>query len=102
MSPINTLPCLHIINLMKLIHPEGPCIQNEMREYLDFALEIRCRVKEQLKWMDGRLRVAATKHVLFPTENSCDFAVLPPEVIDKLQIEFYSDLGRVAYKALAE
>ena len=35
--------------LMKLIHPAGDCTKEEMTEYVAFALEMRRRVKEQLK-----------------------------------------------------
>lgn len=34
---------------MKLIHPDGECSKEEMAEYVSFALEMRRRVKEQLK-----------------------------------------------------
>ncbi|HPZ06909.1 MAG TPA: protease Lon-related BREX system protein BrxL [Candidatus Eremiobacteraeota bacterium] len=38
-----------ISGLMKLIHPDGNCTRDEMAEYIQFALEMRRRVKEQLK-----------------------------------------------------
>jgi ATP-dependent Lon protease len=38
-----------ISGLMKLIHPDGRCSGEEMGEYIQFALEMRRRVKEQLK-----------------------------------------------------
>lgn len=38
-----------ISGLVKLIHPDGQCSKEEMREYISFALEMRRRVKEQLK-----------------------------------------------------
>jgi len=38
-----------ISGLMKLIHPDGQCSKDEMTEYVSFALEVRRRVKEQLK-----------------------------------------------------
>jgi ATP-dependent Lon protease len=37
---------------------------------------------------------------MFPTENRRDFAELPAEIIDKLQIDFYSDPSQAAFKAL--
>jgi predicted ATP-dependent Lon-type protease len=37
-----------------------------------------------------------------PSKNRRDFAELPAEVIDKLQIDFYSDPSQAAIKALAE
>jgi len=45
---------------------------------------------------------AGAKRVMIPTENRRDFAELPAEVIDKLQIDFYSDPSQAAFKALAE
>lgn len=41
-----------ISGLMKLIHPDGQCTLEEMKEYIAFALEMRRRVKEQLKRMN--------------------------------------------------
>ncbi|MCY2986915.1 MAG: hypothetical protein NTY19_03495 [Planctomycetota bacterium] len=38
-----------ISGLLKLIHPDGKCTREEMTEYIQFALEMRRRVKEQLK-----------------------------------------------------
>ena len=45
---------------------------------------------------------AGAKRVMFPTENRRDFAELPTEVIDKLQIDLYSDPAKAAFKALAD
>jgi len=39
--------------LIKLIHPDGKCSKSEIEEYLQFAMELRRRVKEQLKRMGG-------------------------------------------------
>lgn len=39
--------------LVKLIQPDGNCSKAEMEEYLIFAMELRRRVKEQLKRMGG-------------------------------------------------
>lgn len=39
---------------------------------------------------------------MIPTENRLDFAELPADVIDKLQIEFDSDPSQVAFKAPPE
>jgi ATP-dependent Lon protease len=38
-----------VSGLMKLIHPDGQCNKDEMAQYVSFALEVRRRVKEQLK-----------------------------------------------------
>lgn len=42
-----------VSGLVKLIHPDGECCKEEMQEYLTLALELRRRVKEQLKRMGG-------------------------------------------------
>ena len=39
--------------LIKLIHPDGQCSREEVQEYLTLAMELRRRVKEQLKRMGG-------------------------------------------------
>ncbi|MEM2125860.1 MAG: protease Lon-related BREX system protein BrxL [Candidatus Methanosuratincola sp.] len=42
-----------VSGLIKLLHPDGECSKEEMREYLTLAMECRRRVKEQLKRMGG-------------------------------------------------
>jgi ATP-dependent Lon protease len=39
--------------LIKLLHPDGEVTREEMEEYLAYAMEMRRRVKEQLKKMGG-------------------------------------------------
>ncbi len=39
--------------LIKLLHPDGECAKAEVEEYLRFAIELRRRVKEQLRRMGG-------------------------------------------------
>ena len=45
---------------------------------------------------------AGARRVLIPTEGRRDFAELPAELIDKLQIDFYSDPAKAAFKVFAE
>lgn len=62
-------------------------------------------VLSRVEGLGDKLRVAmdaGARRVMFPTENRHDFAELPTEVIDKLQIELYSDPSRAAFKALAD
>lgn len=62
-------------------------------------------VLSRVEGLGDKLRIAmdaGAKRVMFPTENRRDFADLPVEVIDKLQIDFYSDPTQAAFKALAE
>ncbi len=42
-----------VSGLIKLFHPDGKFAKEDVREYLIFALEMRRRVKEQLKRMGG-------------------------------------------------
>lgn len=42
-----------VSGLVKLLHPDGKYTKEELREYLELALEGRRRVKEQLKRMGG-------------------------------------------------
>jgi ATP-dependent Lon protease len=43
---------------------------------------------------------AGAKKVMIPTENKRDFADLPADIIDKLQIVFYSDPTNAAFRAM--
>jgi ATP-dependent Lon protease len=42
-----------ISGLIKLLHPDGGVTKAELKEYVEYALEMRRRVKEQLKKMGG-------------------------------------------------
>jgi ATP-dependent Lon protease len=42
-----------VSGLIKLLHPHGECSRDELREYLELAMEMRRRVKEQLKKIAG-------------------------------------------------
>jgi ATP-dependent Lon protease len=42
-----------ISGLIKLLHPDGEVTKPELQEYVEYALEMRRRVKEQLKKMGG-------------------------------------------------
>jgi ATP-dependent Lon protease len=59
----------------------------------------------RVEGLGDKLRVAmdaGARRVMFPTENRRDFAELPTEVIDKLQIDLYSDPAKAVFKALAD
>jgi ATP-dependent Lon protease len=43
----------NVSGLVKLLHPDGNVTKDEVEEYLTFALEMRRRVKEQLRKMGG-------------------------------------------------
>lgn len=62
-------------------------------------------VLSRVEGLGDKLRIAmdaGAKRVMIPTENKRDFAELPSEVIDKLQIDFYGEPGQAAFKAFAE
>lgn len=62
-------------------------------------------VLSHVEGLGDKLRVAMdswAKRIMIPTVNRKDFATLPDEVVDKMQIEFYSDPAQAAFKALAE
>jgi len=50
----DTKPVKKIVSgMIKLLHPDGVYTKEDIREYLEFALEMRRRVKEQLKRIGG-------------------------------------------------
>jgi len=50
----DTKPVKKIVSgLIKLLHPDGVYTKDDIQEYLEFALEMRRRVKEQLKRIGG-------------------------------------------------
>ena len=62
-------------------------------------------VLSHVEGLGDKLRVAmdsGARRVMIPMANRKDFATLPDEVIDKMQIEFYSDPAQAAFKALTE
>ncbi len=62
-------------------------------------------VLSRVEGLGDKIRIAldaGAKRVMLPTENRRDFAELPADIIDKLQMDFYSDPMQAAFKALAE
>jgi ATP-dependent Lon protease len=62
-------------------------------------------VLSRIDQLGDRLRVAmdsGARQVLVPTANAADFASIPPELLDKLRVDFYSDPSQAAFKAIAE
>lgn len=62
-------------------------------------------VLSRVEGLGDKLRIAmdaGARRVIIPTENRRDFAELPAEVIDKLQIDFYSEPNQAVFKALAD
>ena len=62
-------------------------------------------VLTRIEQLGDRLRVAmdaGAKQVLIPTTNAADIGGIPPEILDKVRVDFYSEPAQAAFKALAE
>jgi ATP-dependent Lon protease len=62
-------------------------------------------VLSRVEGLGDKLRIAmdsGARRVMIPTENRRDFVDLPADVIDKIQIDFYSDPAQAAFKALTD
>ena len=62
-------------------------------------------VLNRVDGLGDKLRIsmdAGAKRVLIPSDSRRDFAELPAELVDKLQIDFYSEPAKAAFKAFAE
>jgi ATP-dependent Lon protease len=67
-----------VSGLVKLIHPNGQVSKEEVAEYVEFALEMRRRVKEQLKKMGG-LEYWDVNFSYIDRETRAERFVVPPE-----------------------
>lgn len=66
-----------VSGLIKLLHPDGNFTKDELEDYLVFALEMRRRVKEQLKKMGG-MEYWATNFSYFDLDTGIErFATVP-------------------------
>jgi ATP-dependent Lon protease len=65
--------------LIKLLHPDGDVRKEELEEYLAFAMEMRRRVKEQLRKMGG-LEYWDTSFSYIDRESSQETFVRVPEM----------------------
>ncbi|WP_214035113.1 protease Lon-related BREX system protein BrxL [Methanospirillum sp.] len=62
-------------------------------------------VMSRVEYLGDRIRVAmdaGAKQVLIPTVNAGDFGNIPPELLDKIQVVFYSEPMQAVFKALAK
>ena len=58
----------------------------------------------RVEYLSDRLRVAmdaGASKVLIPTVNASDFGSIPPELLEKIRVEFYSEPMQAVFKALA-
>jgi ATP-dependent Lon protease len=68
-----------VSGLVKLLHPDGQVSQEELQEYLAYAMEMRRRVKEQLKKMGG-LEYWDTSFSFIEKESGQETFVSVPEI----------------------
>ena len=68
-----------VSGLIKLLHPDGKVTKEELEEYLSFAMEMRRRVKEQLRKMGG-LEYWDTSFSYIDRESSQETFVRVPEM----------------------
>ncbi len=68
-----------VSGLVKLLHPDGEVTKEQMEEYLSYAMELRRRVKEQLKKMGG-LEYWDTSFSLIDRESGQETFVTVPEI----------------------
>ncbi len=67
-----------VSGLIKLIHPDGSFSKEEVREYLQIALEMRRRVREQLRKMGG-IEYWDTNFTYVDLDTSVEYQVQVPE-----------------------
>ena len=70
-----------VSGLIKLIHPDGEVSKEELAEYLTFALEMRRRVKEQLKRINPT-EFANTDLTFIDKETGTEYSAVCPEIRD--------------------
>jgi ATP-dependent Lon protease len=70
-----------VSGLIKLIHPDGNVSKDELAEYLTFALEMRRRVKEQLKKINPT-EFAQTNLTFIDKETGVEYSAHCPELGD--------------------
>ena len=68
-----------VSGLIKLIHPDGEVSKDELAEYLTFALEMRRRVKEQLKKINPN-EFANTDLTFIDRSTGVEYSAICPEV----------------------
>ncbi len=68
--------------MMKLIYPDGKVEKEGVREILEFAMEMRSRVKEQLKRIQKDNEFADARFIYHDKENGESREVLAPECVN--------------------
>ncbi|MBZ0199407.1 MAG: protease Lon-related BREX system protein BrxL [Ignavibacteriaceae bacterium] len=67
-----------VSGFIKLLHPDGNYSKDDIKEYLEFAIEMRRRVKEQLKRIGG-MEFWDTNFSFIDKENQQEYYVALPE-----------------------
>ncbi len=73
-----------VSGLLKILHPDGNFSKTDVEEYLIFALEMRRRVKEQLKKMGGMEYWAVNFSYIDIDTNEEKFVEVPEQISDLL------------------
>ena len=81
-----------VSGLLKLLHPHSEWSRSELREYLEFAMEGRRRVKEQLKKMAPH-DYAKTSFSYIERDTGREHWVEVPEQPEELEIEIAEELN---------
>lgn len=89
-----------VSGLLKILHPHGEWGHGDLREYLEFALEGRRRVKEQLKKLAAH-DYSKTAFSYIENDTGREVWVEVPEQPDELEIELEVDEEAVEATALA-
>jgi ATP-dependent Lon protease len=79
-----------VSGLLKLLHPHGEWSRTELREYLEFAMEGRRRVKEQLKKMAPH-DYAKTSFSYIERDTGREYWVEVPEQPEQLEAEIAAE-----------
>ncbi len=80
-----------VSGLIKLLHPHGEWTRGELREYLEFAMEGRRRVKEQLKKLAAH-DYAKTAFSYIERDTGREFWVEVPEQPDDIELEIAAEV----------
>lgn len=81
-----------VSGLLKILHPHGEWTRSELREYLEFALEGRRRVKEQLKKLAAH-DYSKTAFSYIERDTAHEYWVEVPEQANELETDLAKEAG---------
>ena len=82
-----------VSGLIKLIHPDGEVAKDELAEYLTFGLEMRRRVKEQLRRINPT-EFAKTDLTFIDKATGDEFSAPCPEIRDSVESDTGASVSR--------